>query len=130
MRPPSRSLCRRTGRNAGLECRRVSLEVGADELDARPSPELLLGRSRIRRDRPRRVREWAVGADAAQDEPETPVPHRVPDEEEVAAPERRREADGDPAGDIRGAQVVEVAVLGDDEALPVASRPRVDAAAE
>ena len=64
------------------------------------------------------------------DEPQVPVDHLVPDEEEVAPPQACGQRDRHGRRDVRAAQVVDVVVLGDDEALPLALRERVDGAME
>src|SRR4029453_15230737 len=56
--------------------------------------------------------------------------HLVAEEEEVAAAKPRRERDGNDGRQLRATEVVDVVVLGDDEALPLALGQRVDRAVE
>ena len=55
-----------------------------------------------------------------EQEAKVPVGHRVAEEEEMAATELCAERDGDDARDLGLREVLDVVVLGDDEALPLA----------
>ena len=76
--------------------------------------------------RPRAVPDGPFSPDPVEDQPEVPVGHLVAEEEEVATAEPRREGDRNDGGQLRSAEVVDVVVLGDDEALPFALRQRID----
>jgi hypothetical protein len=55
-----------------------------------------------------------------QQQPQVPVGHRVAEEEEVAAPQLCAQRNRDNARDLGLRKVLDVVVLGDDEALPLA----------
>ena len=63
----------------------------------------------------------AVAPDAVEDDAQVPVGQRVAEEEEVAAAEPAASVTGTRRS-ARSAEVVDVVVLGDDEALPLALR--------
>ena len=127
------------GTETGRSCRRprgageeLDVRVGLDveHVDLEAAPERRLERRRRGIDRPRAVRDGAVAPDAVHHEPEVPVDHLVPDEEEVAPAQARCERDRDGRRDVRATEVVDVVVLGDDEALPLALGERVDRSME
>ena len=55
-----------------------------------------------------------------QEHPETPVPKRIAEEEKVATTKTGDERDRHEAGNLPLREIVDVIVLGDDEAVPLA----------
>src|SRR6185436_3651251 len=75
---------------------------------------------------PRAVSERLIAPEPVQNHAQVPVTHRVPEEQEVAPPQLRGERNGNGPGDVALREVVDVVVLGDDEALPFTFRASVD----
>ena len=80
--------------------------------------------------RPRPIADRPLAPDPVEDEPQVPVGHLVPEEQEVASAQLRRERDRDDRAEIGASEVVDVVVLGDDEALPLPLGKRIDRAVE
>ena len=92
--------------------------------DVAASPELPLERLRLGLHGPGPIRKGLVAPEPVEDDAQVPVGHRVAEEEEVAASGALPRAQRERAGKIRLREVVDVVVLGDDEALPLAARER------
>src|SRR5580765_852959 len=114
----------------GAKALDVLLERELVDVDVPAPPELALEREGLRLYRPRAIAQRLVAPEPIQDHAEVPVLHRVAEKEEMAATELGREAHRDNARDIRLREVVDVIVLGDDEALPLALRAPVDLAVQ
>ena len=81
-------------------------------------PERLLERGRRRADHPRRVGRRTPAAQPIDDEAQVPVREVIAEEEQVASAQPGSERDGNRALELARPGVVDVVVLGDDEALP------------
>src|SRR5262249_47114242 len=103
---------------------------GPDDVDVPAAPERALERARGGLHGPRSVGDGTVAPDAAEDQAEVPVGHLVAEEEEVAAAELRRQTDRYRPREVCATEVVDVVVLRDDEALPLALGVGVDRAPE
>src|SRR5207244_9861985 len=97
----------------------VSLERDLEHVHVAPPPELALEWHRFGLNRPRAVAERLVAPEPVQQQPQVPVGHRVAEEEEVATPQLRAECDRNDARDLGLREVLGVAVLGADAALPL-----------
>src|SRR5882724_4017521 len=108
----------------------VAFERQVMHVDVAAPPELALQRLCLRLHRPGAIAERLVAPEAVEDDPQVPVAHRVSEEEEVAAPQLGCECDGHRTRDVAPGEVVDVVILGDDEALPLALRAAIDLAVE
>ena len=92
-------------------------ELGGDVLDGRLH-------------RPGAVGEPVASPDPAEEDPKAPVVHRVAEEEEVTSAQASGELDRHRSGGVAAGQVVDVIVLADGEALPLARAAPVDVAVD
>ena len=109
--------------HAGLEPSLEQLDIGRGSRRARdvePPPERLRERTRRPLHGPRAVRDRSLAPDPVEDQPQIPVGHLVAEEQEVAPAKTARRGRLGPPRSLRAAEVVDVVVLGDDEALPLA----------
>src|ERR1043166_2000172 len=90
------------------------------------SPELAFERHGLRLNGPRAIAQRLIAPEPVENDAQVPVGHRVAEEEEVAAPKLRCDRYRDDARDVRLSEVVDVVVLGDDEALPLPFAAAVD----
>ena len=116
--------------DASLESLQILVERNVEALDPALAPELLLERGERVADRPRAVADPLAAPDPVQEDTQAPLLERVAEEEEVAPAQPRSDCDGHDDGDLRLREVVDVVVLADDEALPLASGRAVDAAVD
>src|SRR5690242_10620526 len=89
-----------------------------DHVDLTPAPELPLERARVGLNRPGAVAQRLVAAQSAEQESQIPVGHRVAEEQEVASLQLCGQTDRNQARHLRLCEIVDVVVLGDDEAFP------------
>ena len=108
-------------REPPVEQGRERVLVHLDGLDVEVTPERELERRRRGADRPRRVRSGAAAAQPVDDEAQVPVGEVVAEEEQVAPSQPGSERDGNRSFELARPRVVDVVVLGDDEALPGAA---------
>ena len=108
----------------------VLVGLHGEHVDLEAAPESPLERCRLRVDRPGAIGDGTVAPDPVHDQPQVPVDHLVAQEEEVAAAESRGEGDGNSRCDVGAAEVVDVVVLRDHEALPLPLRERIDRAVQ
>src|SRR5689334_12181048 len=90
-------------------------------------PEVARERGRVRLHGPGAVGDSLVTPHPAEKHAHVPVEHAVAEEQEMTSSELRRERHGHCARRLDVREVVDVVVLADDEALPLASRRPVDA---
>ena len=108
----------------------VRLWVDVEDRHVVPPPERLRESARRLLHRPRAVRDRLLSPDPVEDEAQVPVGHLVAQKQKVAAAELGRERHGHDRRQLRVPEVVDVVVLGDDEAFPLALGERVDGSVE
>src|SRR5204863_3145588 len=90
------------------------------------TPELTLERMGIRLDCPRAVAQRLIAPEPVENDSQVPVAHPVTQEEEVTPAQLRRQRHRHGPRHVASREVVDVVVLGDDEALPLSLRAAIN----
>src|SRR3712207_1356550 len=110
---------RRQVHDLPVECINVVLQQEVEDFDVALPPELFVQFLRVQLNRPRLVVELSVTPDEVQDYAQVQIAQAVAEEQEVAHAEDGGQRGWQQVRDVSAGQVVNVMILGDDEAVVV-----------